>query len=87
MFVGPEVVNSRRDIVLGRSGQDGHVICLVWFHRCHHLSRVKPQPGSQLSDQKRGALRIYAKWEAWETPLRGEFQRPVSPFLPVACIP
>lgn len=29
MFVGPEVMNSIRDIVLGRNGQGGNVICLV----------------------------------------------------------
>lgn len=30
MFVGPEVVNSKRDIIiLGRNGQGGNMICLV----------------------------------------------------------
>lgn len=30
MFVEPEVVNSKRDIIiLGRNGQGGNVICLV----------------------------------------------------------
>lgn len=29
MFVRPKVVNCKRDIVLGGSGQGGHMICLV----------------------------------------------------------